>query len=164
MLSGDKDNHHATGTHTTGSHGAHSTSHNTDYNTGIEHHNNPSSGYGSSTSGAFPGSTGTHSNTAGPHSSNLANKMDPRVDSDMDSMFSSCTSLILLLTCSRSKQSYQSSRWLRWSGELRSEWLKPNLDFGLWIWARYSHGHPQHSRYAQPAWSTSRPDWICSCT
>lgn len=84
MLSGDKDNHHATGTHTTGSHGAHSTSHNTDYNTGIEHHNNPSSGYGSSTSGAFPGSTGTHSNTAGPHSSNLANKMDPRVDSDMD--------------------------------------------------------------------------------
>ncbi|KAK5091546.1 hypothetical protein LTR05_001731 [Lithohypha guttulata] len=80
LLSGDKDNHHTTGSHT----GAHDTSHNSGYNTGIEHHNNPSSGYGSSTSGAFPGSTGTHSNTAGPHSSNLSNKMDPRVDSDMD--------------------------------------------------------------------------------
>lgn len=38
-----------------------------------------SGGYGSGTTGY--GSTGTHS-TAGPHSSNLANKADPRVDSD----------------------------------------------------------------------------------
>jgi hypothetical protein len=35
------------------------------------------------TTGAGYGST-TSSNTAGPHSSNLANKLDPRVDSDMD--------------------------------------------------------------------------------
>ena len=30
------------------------------------------------------GATGTGFNTAGPHSSNLENKMDPRVDSDRD--------------------------------------------------------------------------------
>ncbi len=40
-------------------------------------------GSGSSTTGI--GSTGHHgSSTAGPHSSNLGNKADPRVDSDMD--------------------------------------------------------------------------------
>ncbi len=38
---------------------------------------------GSSTTGT--GMTGSHGhNTAGPHSSNLDNKLDPRVDSDMD--------------------------------------------------------------------------------
>lgn len=45
-------------------------------------------GYGSSGTGQSGGydSTGTglgHSSTAGPHSSNLANKADPRVDSDL---------------------------------------------------------------------------------
>lgn len=41
-----------------------------------------SGAYGTSGTGTTGyGSTGTH-NTAGPHSSNLANKADPRVDSD----------------------------------------------------------------------------------
>lgn len=34
--------------------------------------------------GTGTGVTGTGSTNAGPHNSNLANKMDPRVDSDMD--------------------------------------------------------------------------------
>lgn len=39
----------------------------------------------SSSSTTGTGLTGTHGhNTAGPHSSNLENKLDPRVDSDMD--------------------------------------------------------------------------------
>lgn len=37
-------------------------------------------GYGSGTTGY--GSTGTH-HTAGPHSTDLANKADPRIDSDL---------------------------------------------------------------------------------
>jgi len=40
------------------------------------------SGYGSSTTGAS--GYGSSNTTAGPHSSNLANKMDPRVDSNLD--------------------------------------------------------------------------------
>jgi hypothetical protein len=51
---------------------------------------NTGAGYGNSGNG-LTGSTGTGfgssttgSNTAGPHSSNFANKIDPRVDSDMD--------------------------------------------------------------------------------
>ena len=68
--------------------------------------NTTSAGYGSSTSGAFPDdpiadsgvtgrnttstglgntqNTGISSGTAGPHTSNLANRADPRVDSDLD--------------------------------------------------------------------------------
>ena len=38
---------------------------------------------GASGSYATPGS-GTARNTAGPHDSDLANKLDPRVDSDLD--------------------------------------------------------------------------------
>jgi len=42
------------------------------------------SGTGTGTGGYGGGSTGTTTTTAGPHSSNLANKADPRVDSDRD--------------------------------------------------------------------------------
>jgi hypothetical protein len=38
---------------------------------------------GASGSHATPGS-GTAQNTAGPHNSDLANKLDPRVDSNLD--------------------------------------------------------------------------------
>ena len=41
-------------------------------------------GYGTGSTGY--GSTGTHT-TTGPHSSNLANKADPRVDSDLGQLF-----------------------------------------------------------------------------
>jgi len=41
-------------------------------------------GLGSSTSGTGVGGHHSSSTTAGPHNSNLENKMDPRVDSDMD--------------------------------------------------------------------------------
>ncbi|KAL7622790.1 hypothetical protein AAE478_006469 [Parahypoxylon ruwenzoriense] len=51
----------------------------------------PSAGYGSSTgTHGYGGVTGTHSgpgaapDTAGPHRSNVMNKVDPRVDSDLD--------------------------------------------------------------------------------
>lgn len=47
-------------------------------------HNTGTTGYGSGTSGAYPDSGVGESTTAGPHSSNLANKADPRVDSDRD--------------------------------------------------------------------------------
>lgn len=50
--------------------------------------NDPTSTYGSShpqSGGAYTGTTATGSTNAGPHSSNLANKLDPRVDSDRDS-------------------------------------------------------------------------------
>jgi len=41
--------------------------------------------YGSNTgSTGMMGSTGTHNTTAGPHKSDMANKLDPRVDSDLD--------------------------------------------------------------------------------
>jgi len=57
---------HTTGTHTTGTHtGAHT-------------------GTGTHTSGFGTGGTHPQSTTAGPHDSNLANKLDPRVDSDRD--------------------------------------------------------------------------------
>ena len=39
-------------------------------------------GYGSSTTGTGVG--GTHSSTHGPHPTDTANKLDPRVDSDLD--------------------------------------------------------------------------------
>ncbi len=40
---------------------------------------------GSSVGSGLTGSHGTHASTnAGPHSSNMGNKVDPRVDSDMD--------------------------------------------------------------------------------
>lgn len=42
---------------------------------------------GSNTTGAGYGSSGYGSTTAGPHSSNLANKADPRVDSDLGKFF-----------------------------------------------------------------------------
>lgn len=62
--------------------------------TGSGTHGTTGSGYGSSTPGSgLTGShnTGTHgttgagygSSTAGPHSSSMANKADPRVDSDL---------------------------------------------------------------------------------
>jgi len=63
-----KDNHnaHAAGTHTTGAHttGTHTT--------------------GTHTTGAHAAGTHGHSTNTGPHGSNLANKVDPRVDSDRD--------------------------------------------------------------------------------
>ncbi|KAL8835051.1 MAG: hypothetical protein Q9170_003480 [Blastenia crenularia] len=48
-----------------------------------------SGGYGSNTTGSgyndnTSSTTGTGSTTAGPHKSNMTNKLDPRVDSDMD--------------------------------------------------------------------------------
>lgn len=49
---------------------------------GLGGSSNTTGGYGSSTGGY--GSTTGSSTTAGPHSSNLANKADPRVDSDLD--------------------------------------------------------------------------------
>ncbi|EXJ77378.1 hypothetical protein A1O3_09604 [Capronia epimyces CBS 606.96] len=55
-----------------------------------DHRNNPTSGvggYGGQThasSGYAPTSSTSGTATAGPHSSNLANKLDPRVDSDAD--------------------------------------------------------------------------------
>ncbi|KAF2436567.1 hypothetical protein EJ08DRAFT_644898 [Tothia fuscella] len=71
----DRDGSHNTGSGLPGSHSTHNTgSHNTgsgltgSHNT---HNTGTGSGFGSS-------------NTAGPHSSNLANKADPRVDSDRD--------------------------------------------------------------------------------
>ena len=48
--------------------------------------NTGTSGYGSGTTGTGSGygSSGYGSSTSGPHSSNLENKVDPRVDSDRD--------------------------------------------------------------------------------
>jgi len=62
--------------------GAHHTTHNTTTGSGLtgSHNHTTGAGYGSgTTTGAGYGSSNT---TAGPHSSNLANKVDPRVDSD----------------------------------------------------------------------------------
>ncbi|KAI4118746.1 MAG: hypothetical protein LQ345_001265 [Seirophora villosa] len=61
--------------HSTGTHGTHGTTTTSDYDrttggSGMTGSNTTGSGYGSG--------------TAGPHSSNLANKADPRVDSDLD--------------------------------------------------------------------------------
>lgn len=62
-------------------------------NAGMNQHTNTAGGYGSSTTGTtgagygssgIGGNTHSSSTTAGPHSSNLANKADPRVDSDLD--------------------------------------------------------------------------------
>ena len=53
---------------------------NTDYSSGPHQHNNvPGNTYGNTY-----GSSTTTSTNAGPHNSNVANKLDPRVDSDMD--------------------------------------------------------------------------------
>ncbi|KAI4241592.1 MAG: hypothetical protein LQ352_007411 [Teloschistes flavicans] len=51
---------------------------------GLTGSNTTGTGYGSSQYGSTAGGLGSHSTTAGPHSSNLANKADPRVDSDLD--------------------------------------------------------------------------------
>jgi len=68
------------GTDTFGRHDTHSHTHNTNpvvLNAGGSH---GTSGYGTTGSGL----TGSHHTTAGPHSSDLANRADPRVDSDRD--------------------------------------------------------------------------------
>jgi len=49
------------------------------YGPGGQHNNNTGAGYGTTGISGYPQST-----TAGPHDSNLANKLDPRVDSDRD--------------------------------------------------------------------------------
>jgi hypothetical protein len=63
------DTTHTTGTHTTGTHTAGTHTHGHTTGSGVTGHNS--------------GAVGTHG-TAGPHGSNLANKADPRVDSDLD--------------------------------------------------------------------------------
>ncbi|KAH8911927.1 hypothetical protein BR93DRAFT_33822 [Coniochaeta sp. PMI_546] len=70
----DRDGSHNLG----GSQGYGSTTH-TGYNTGA-------AGYGSSTTGSGLGhaAPGPAPNTAGPHKSDMVNKLDPRVDSDLD--------------------------------------------------------------------------------
>ena len=50
--------------------------------TGNSAYNSGTTGTGMTGNSGYTGTTG--STNAGPHSSNLANKMDPRVDSDMD--------------------------------------------------------------------------------
>ncbi|KAK5987171.1 hypothetical protein PT974_11289 [Cladobotryum mycophilum] len=57
---------HGTGTHGTGTHGAGTT------------------GFSGSTAGGAGGASGPAPNTAGPHKSDMLNKVDPRVDSDLD--------------------------------------------------------------------------------
>ncbi|TVY50328.1 hypothetical protein LCER1_G007708 [Lachnellula cervina] len=85
----------STGTHTThgttGLTGSHNTAgtHTTHGTTGLDgtHGNHGLGGtHAGNTSGTHTGTTGgiSHSTNAGPHNSNLANKADPRVDSDLD--------------------------------------------------------------------------------
>jgi hypothetical protein len=68
-----------------GSHNAHNThtSHNTGVSSGVgtsHAHGTAGTNHGST----FAGQTTSGSTTAGPHNSNIANKLDPRVDSDRD--------------------------------------------------------------------------------
>jgi hypothetical protein len=65
-----------------GDYGTNTTGHGTGagYGTGTAGYGTGTAGYGTGTTGM----TGTSNTAAGPHSSNLANKMDPRVDSDLD--------------------------------------------------------------------------------
>jgi len=71
--------------------GTHGTTHNSGLTGGTTHGTTHSSGLTGTHAGNTPGNhTGTtggisHSTNAGPHDSNLANKADPRVDSDLDS-------------------------------------------------------------------------------
>ncbi len=58
----------------------------TSNNNNLDNSRATSGGYGS---GTGYGSTGTHT-TSGPHSSNLANKADPRVDSDRGRLLRPC--------------------------------------------------------------------------
>ncbi|RYO81756.1 hypothetical protein DL762_006945 [Monosporascus cannonballus] len=78
--SGLTSTHETSGTHgtsgLTGTHGSSGT-HGTSGLTGTH----PTSGAYGTTGSSGPGPA---SNTAGPHSSNMANKLDPRVDSDLD--------------------------------------------------------------------------------
>ncbi|KAL9603549.1 MAG: hypothetical protein Q9219_001051 [cf. Caloplaca sp. 3 TL-2023] len=76
-----------TGGHTTGTHGTHGT-HGSHGTTGSAYDSKTGNNTGSGLTGSGYGTSGygsTGSTTAGPHSSNLANKADPRVDSDLDS-------------------------------------------------------------------------------
>lgn len=81
----DRDGSHMRG----GTHASTGTSHNLDsgitgHGLGAGQYSERSAAYGSTTTGS--GLTGTHntSTNAGPHSSNVANKLDPRFDSDRD--------------------------------------------------------------------------------
>jgi hypothetical protein len=75
----DKNRHTGT-TGTTGTSALHSGT-----STGTSHTTGPTGTTGSSNlTGAIASSTGPAPNTAGPHKSDLLNKMDPRVDSNLD--------------------------------------------------------------------------------